>query len=183
MSALTVRILAGVTLLLAVACGLQTCRLQSAKVDLAHEQQGRAADRAAAAAAAASAAARAQADTAAIIATQQESLHVAQLARDRQDADRRAADAAHQRLLDAATSRGAGGQPAGDPAAVGSGFRAPAAVDLLPDVLDRLDQAAGDTADYADALRSSLQACRSEYGAVMRLAGAKSTVSGAGSSP
>ena len=157
--------------------------LAKMRTDLQAEQQGRADDRAAAAAAAASAATRAQADTAAIIATQQESIHVAQLARDRQDADRRAADAAHQHLLDAAAARGAGGQPAGDPTAVGSGFRAPAAVDLLPDVLGRLDQAAGDTADYADALRSSLRACRSEYGAVMRLAGARPAVSGAGSSP
>lgn len=171
MSALAVRILAGVTLLLAVACGMQTCRLQSAQVDLAHEQQGRADDRAAAAAAAASAAAWAQADTAAIIATQQESLHVAQLARDRQDADRRAADAAHQRLLDAA-SRGAGGQPAGDSATVGSGLRAPAAAGVSAvDVLGWSDETSGELADYADALRISLRACRTEYDAVRLSAG------------
>lgn len=172
MSALAIRILAGVVLLLAVVCGLQTCRLQSTQVDLAQEKQGREADRAAAAAAAASATARSQADTAAIIATQQESLHVAQLARDRQDADRRAADAAHRSLLDTAVARGAGGQPAGDPAAVGSGLRAPAAggVPLL-DVLGRADEAAGDLADYADALRISFRACRSEYEAVRLSAG------------
>lgn len=130
------------------------------------EQQGRAAERAAAAAAAASAAARAQADTAAIIETQKESIHVAQLARDRQDVDRRAADAAHSSLLDAAAAHRAGGQPADHPATVGRGLRTPGAADLLPDVLGRVDEAAGGLADYADALRISLRACRGEYDAV-----------------
>lgn len=145
--------------------------LAKVRTDLQAEQQGRADDRAAAAAAAASAATRAQADTEAIIATQQESLHVAQLARDRQDADRRAADAAHQRLLDAAAAQRSGGQPAGDSTAVGSGLRAPGSVDLLPDVLGRTDGAAGELADYADALRTGLRACKAEYEAVRRLAG------------
>ena len=146
--------------------------LAKTRTALQAEQQGRAADRAAAAAAAASAAARARADTEAIRSTQQESMHVAQLARDHQALDRAAADAAHRSLLDAAAAHRAGGQPAGNPAAVGSGLRAPAAAGVsVLDVLGRVDEAAGELADYADALRISLRACRSEFESIRIFAG------------
>lgn len=146
--------------------------LTKVRGELQAEQQGRAADRAAAAAAAASAAAKAKADAAAILSTQQETMHVAQLARDRQELERRAADAEHQRLLAAAAAHGAGGQPAGDSAVVGSGLRAPGAGSVsVIDVLGWSDETSGELADYADALRISLRACRSEYQAVRLSAG------------
>lgn len=124
-----------------------------------------------AAAQAASAAARAKTDTAAMAAAIQETAHVARLARDRQDIERRAADAARQRLLSAAAAAAGRGQPAGDSAPAGSGLRAPGAAHLLADVLGRADQAAGDLADYADALTISLQACTASYEAVRVSAG------------
>lgn len=134
MSALVVRILVCAALLLAMACGLHIYRLQATQVELAQEVHGRADDRAAAAV---SAAALARADADAIIATHQESLHVAELARDRQDADRALLMLLIERLLDAAAVHSAGGRPAGDPAAAGGGLRAACARSVL--VLDVLD--------------------------------------------
>ena len=86
--------------------------------------------------------------------------HVAQIARDHHEADLVAAAAAHQRLLDAARSRAA----AVDPTATGgSGLQPPAASSVFPDVLGRLDDAAGEIADYADRLDIALDACQAAY--------------------
>jgi hypothetical protein len=100
------------------------------------------------------------------IAAQGEADHVAQLARDRAADDRRAADAEHVRLLDAARAAAARGQAGGDPAVAASGPPAGTAANLLVDVLERLDSAAGELASYADAARIAGQQCQADYDAL-----------------
>lgn len=79
--------------------------------------------------------------------------------------DAAAADAAQGRLLDAARAaarRCTAGAAAG---AAGRGAPAPAAGDLLADVLGRIDQAAGDLARHADAARSAGLTCERAWDA------------------
>lgn len=94
------------------------------------------------------------------IAAQQEVAHVASIARTHAEADRRAADAQHRRMLDAAVGAAvsaartcqdsraaAGGPPAGEP------------VRALADVLGEADRAAGEMAAAADFARTAGSAC------------------------
>lgn len=86
--------------------------------------------------------------------------HVAQIAMDHHDADLVAAAASHQRLLDAARSRAAA---LDSPVAGGCGLRTPPPDSVPTIVLGRLDDAAGEIADFADQLDIALRACQASY--------------------
>lgn len=57
-----------------------------------------------------------------------------------------------------------------DPALVAPSADAPDALDVLTDVLSRVDGAAGDLAEYADSLHTSLAACIGSYNALTPVA-------------
>lgn len=97
------------------------------------------------------------------VATQQEIAHVASLARQHADADRRAADGAHQRLLNAAR---AAAQPAERPAAAGGGETASGPGLLLADLLGSADGIAGELAAALDQSRIAGLACEAAYRAI-----------------
>lgn len=120
---------------------------------------------------------------AAIVAEKEKVVHDAQVASAERDAAVASAAAAHRSLLDAARAAAADSrrrQADGDSATVprvrlsglGTGALSPGIpsleqpADVLVDVLDGTDQAAGDLALYADQLAGSLGACRAEYEAV-----------------
>lgn len=86
--------------------------------------------------------------------------HVAQIAMDHHDADLVAAAASHQRVLDAARSRAAAFDSA---VAAGCGLHAPPPDSVPTLVLGRLDDAAGELADFADQLGIALSACQASY--------------------
>lgn len=115
---------------------------------------------------AAQAQARAQAQQRAEEARRNEAIkeveHVARMARDRADIDRRAADQQHLRLLDAARAaakRGAGQ----DPAAAAGGPPTEGGCELLADVFGEVDRAAGELAAALDASRIAGAACEAAY--------------------
>lgn len=85
----------------------------------------------------------------------------------RQASDRAAADLSHRRLLAAARQAAAASAPSSGhgihPSALAGDSLAAGACGVLTDVLGRLDDAAGEIANYADGLRTSLDATRAEY--------------------
>jgi hypothetical protein len=95
------------------------------------------------------------------VAAQQEIAHVASLARQHAEADRRVADRAHQRLLDAA--RAAAGQAAQHPAAAGGGETTSGPGLLLAELLGRADGVAGELAEAYDNARIAGLACERAY--------------------
>jgi hypothetical protein len=97
------------------------------------------------------------------VATQQEIAHVASLARQHAEADRRAADGVHQRLLSAAR---AAGQAAQHPAPAGGGEAAAGPGLVLADVLGRSDGASGELAEAYDRARIAGLACEAAYDTV-----------------
>lgn len=89
----------------------------------------------------------------------QEIAHVAQLARDHATADARRADDAHVSLLDAARKAAASGAAPSDPCPADAGPARPAPINLCPDVLSRIDGAAGELAAALDQANAAGRAC------------------------
>lgn len=101
------------------------------------------------------------------IAAQQEVAHVASIARTHAEADRRAADAQHRRMLDAATAAAASaGRACGDPDAAGSREAAAGAVRTMVELFGEASREAIDMAAAADAARTAGLACESAYRAL-----------------
>lgn len=96
--------------------------------------------------------------------------HAASTSRRRADADRRTADAAHRRLLDAASSAASGATT--DPAATAGGPPTAGPGLVLADVLGRADDTAGELAAAADSARIAGTACERAYEALEREASA-----------
>ncbi len=95
-------------------------------------------------------------------ASQQEINHAAALAQTHIVDDRRAADAAHQRLLDAARASAAGAAGP-DPGAEPACAAASGALAVCTDVLGRADEAAGELAAALDQSRIAGFACERSY--------------------
>lgn len=99
----------------------------------------------------------------------QEALDAEHLARLDAEAAARRADAAagqlrrHAANLAASLHAGAGA----DPAAAARSEAAAATADLLADLLDRVDSAAGEVGQYADQARRAGQLCERHYGALI----------------
>lgn len=102
------------------------------------------------------------------VAAHQEIAHVAELSRTRADADRRAADAAGQRLQQRVAATAARCDAASNPAVASPGPAASAPGDLLAEVQRRIDDAAGELADAADRARIAGLSCERAYDALTR---------------
>lgn len=104
--------------------------------------------------------------------TLQEARDAEQIARQAAQADARAArasaDGLHQRVAELAAVAGSGACP-GDSRAAQGGQAAVKAGDLLAELFGRLDQAAGELAEYADQVRNSGQLCERQYDAVAHI--------------
>lgn len=159
----------GAFFILSAALGSQTLRLEAAasqtealraQLQAEHSRQLAAINQAAAERAA-MAAARGK--------TMQEARDAEQIARQAAQADARAArataDGLRQRVAELASAAGGGACP-GDPRATERGAAAAGAGDLLAELLGRLDQAAGELAEYADQARVSGQLCERSYEAL-----------------
>lgn len=95
------------------------------------------------------------------IAAQQEVAHVASIARTRDQADRRAADVQHQRMLDAAVSAAvSAGRACNDPDAAGSREAAAGTVRTLAELFGEASREAVDMAAAADTARTAGLACQ-----------------------
>lgn len=98
------------------------------------------------------------------IEAQQEVSRVTSIARTRDQADRRAADIQHQRMLDAATAAAvSAGRACRDPSAAAGSPAASESVRALADVLGEADRFAGEMAAAADSYRTAGLACVSAY--------------------
>jgi hypothetical protein len=95
----------------------------------------------------------------------QEIVHAASIAQEHVQTDRRAADDAHQRMLDAARAYAASG-PAEDPAPSQGGETAAGPGLVFTDVLAELDDTAGDLAQAYDRARIAGLACERAYDAL-----------------
>lgn len=99
----------------------------------------------------------------------QEVSRVASLARTRADDDRRGADAARLRLLDAARGAASRACEAGaDPAPTPGGQAEPGAAMVLAVVLGRADERAGELAEAFDKARVAGEACERAYSALTK---------------
>lgn len=144
-------------------------QIHSLKVQLATEKQGRTEDRTAYATAAVAAATDAATETERRVTAQARNDNEA-LERERAahaDADRAAVAAT--KLRDAAIARALAASRrvvSADPAAVGGGAAAPAPDMVLPDVLGRVDDTAGDLATALDVAHIRGQQCERDYDAL-----------------
>ena len=164
---LALYVLAGLVVLLFALLLAQTLRLSAVRVELANTRADFNVERAIAAQRAASASEAYRAIEARRIAHQRETDREADRFAERARTDRAAADRQHDRLLaQAHTLAAAHREAACHPADVGQGAPAPAAPDLLADVLGRIDEAAGGLAAFADAAHGAGQACERERDAL-----------------
>lgn len=157
----------GVLAVAVLAACVQTLRLDSAQIALRSEREARAADKIYAQLAARMQAEHYRLAELAWTNAQQENDRVAQKARQAAEQHAAAAVVAADSLRGrvaalAATCRRA----AEDPAPVGAGAAASAPADLFTDVFARLDAAAGELAQYADAARIAGEQCAADYHAL-----------------
>jgi hypothetical protein len=147
--------------------GIQRAQIAGLRADLAEGKAAWSAERAQAAKLSQAAEAAARIEEQRRFLAQQEALDAAEQKAVQARADAaRASDAAGRLQQRVAALVAQAGRAAANPATAGVGPATSTAIDLLADVQRRIDEAAGQLADYADRARSAGELCQASYNAL-----------------